>query len=240
MSHKYHDEVLIGLDNLSIILDGNTSSGLVKLRRLEGDEPTPHQTRVGFQQAAAEERRYKRTGKREFFNMNYSSGKPVPRNPQVFEACLEFAKTLDYKAKEYLVGGYGGERGPRPSGEALTYAAAETIYHGSYGVDTMTQAPMPGLKWDSGHSFAFATNDGHSPMRPEMTKVNNALQHKEEKDKLDHIDKVQRKMNIAEAYVNDPEGVTQALMSTNLAKGATYAPELREIREDAYKYGFLS
>jgi len=240
LAHKYHDEVLAGLENLSIILDGITSSGKVKLKKLAGDEPTPHQSRVGFQQAAAEERRYKRTGKREFFNMDYSSGKPVPRNPQVFEACLEFAKTLNRKAKESLVGGYGGERGPRPSGNALSYAAAETIYHGSYGVDTMTQAPMPGLKWDSGHSFAWATNDGHSPMRPEIKKVNSALQDKDEGSKLDHIEEVQHRINIAEAYANDPEGVTQALMSINLARGATFEPELREIRKNAYKYGFLS
>ena len=240
MAHKYHDEVLAGLENLSIILNGLTDNGLVKLKKLKGDEPTPHQIRVGLQQAGAEERRYKRTGKREFFNMDYSSGKPVPRNPQVFEACLDFAKTLDYNAKCDLVGGYGGKRGPRPSGDALTYEAATTIYHGSYGVDTMTQAPMPGVRWESGHSFAFATNEGHSPMRPEMKKVNGAFQHKEEEDKLDHIEEVQHRMNVAEAYVNDPEGVTQALMSINLKNGATYEPELDEMHKNAYKYGFLS
>lgn len=234
------------LEHLNFKLGEPTARGL---NTLEAVEPEPINTKkllLGLQMAADEETHYQRQKQvnpdyqRQLHGWVYpEGGSPLPRNAAEYQRAYEICASLAATDVAKLIGGYGGERGNKPTGTAAVELAADALYNASYGIDTLTGAPL-NYKHNAGHLLDFAKH-GQGPTRPEQARVNKAFQEYEGLDKLNIADDVIEKVRAACLYAENPEQVTQLLQSlpSSSRESKGWQPELDAMKRNARRYQMM-
>ena len=208
-------------------------------------DPTPLSAKhlqQGLQAAADEELHYQRAKQadpsyeRQLHGWNYVDGLALPANSAEYGRARELAESLDANSLAKLVGGYGGERGNKPTGAKALELATDALYNASYGIDTLTGARL-NYKQNAGHVHAFK-NHGEGVTRPEQARVNKATQAAEGLEKLMVIDEAQDSLRAAELYAKDPVAFEQMLSELPHTKREHrgWNPELNKVKADAVRF----
>ena len=234
------------LEHLNFKLGERTATGLNTLVAVTPDPINTNKLLLGLQMAADEEIHYQRQRQ---LNPNYErqlhgwvypdGGKPLPRNAAEYQRAYDLANSLSSNDVAKLIGGYGGVRGNKPTGRAAVELAADALYNASYGIDTLTGAPL-NYKQNAGHLLDFAKH-GQGPTRPEQARVNKAFQEYEGLDKLNIADDVAEKVRAASLYAKNPEAVTALLQSlpSSSRESKGWQPEIDAMARDARRYRML-
>ena len=234
------------LEHLNFALGGPTARGLNTLVAVDPGQINTNKLLKGFEMASEEEMQYQRarqqdpSHQRQLIGWTYLDGAPpMPRNPREYERAYALASSLSSKDLNKLLGGYGGERGNAPSGQAAIEEAADTLYNASYGIDTLTGAPL-NYKHNAGHLAAFK-NHGQGQTRPEQARVNKTTQESEGMEKLLLIDDTVEAIKAAELYARHPREMEALLAelpsSKREAKG--WNPELNAMRGNAKRWQMM-
>ena len=234
------------LEHLNFALGEPTARGLNTLVAIEPDPINTRKLAMGLRMAADEEEHFLRQKQkdpaytRQLHGWRYDVGDtPMPANPSEYQRAFDLANSLSSKDVAKLLGGYGGERGNKPTGTAAIEEAADVLYNASYGIDTLTGAPL-NYKHNAGHLMAFKEH-GHGQTRPEQDRVNKALQAAEGLQKLTLIDDLEEQVAAAELYAKNPAAVTELLESLPSSNRETkgWNPELNAMRTNAKRWHMM-
>lgn len=234
------------LEHLNFALGEPTARGLNTLVAVDPGQINTHKLLKGFEMASEEEMQYQRARQadpsyqRQLTGWIYADGlPPIPRNPAEYERALKICASLSSKDLGKLLGGYGGERGAKPTGQAAIEEAADTLYNASYGIDTLTNAPLD-YKHNAGHLAAFATH-GQGQTRPEQARVNKTTQESEGMEKLLLIDDTIEDIKAARLYANHPQEMETLLAELPSSNRETkgWNPELTAMRGNAKRWHMM-
>ena len=234
------------LEHLNFALGEPTARGLNTLVAIEPDPINTKKLAAGFQMAIDEEEHFLRQKQqdpaytRQLHGWRYDVGPtPMPVNPREYERAYDLAKSLSSKDVAKLIGGYGGERGNKPTGEAAIEEAADTLYNASYGIDTLTGAPL-NYKQNAGHLLDFK-NHGQGQTRPEQDRVNKTFQEADGMRKLLLAEQAIEDIRAAELYAQNPAAMEQLLSELPSSNRETkgWQPELNAMRNNAKRYHLM-
>jgi hypothetical protein len=232
------------LEHLNLALGKPTATGLNTLVSIEPDEINPRKLDLGFKMAVEEELDYQRKKqadpnyKRELKNWKTVDGVTVPTELAQWNQAYELAASLvqSKKGLDRLVGGYGNDRGNAPRGDRALEIAANTLYNASFGIDSLTGAPL-NYKYHAGHVLDF-NNHGHGETRPEQARVNTVAQDFGGITKMDLLEDAQENLAAAVLYAKNPEAVTTLLNELPSSKRETkgWTPELNAMKANAKRW----
>ena len=151
---------------------------------------------------------------------------PIPTNPVEYERAYELAKSLRSEDLAKLIGGYGGKRGNKPTGEKGIELAADALYNASYGIDTLTGAPL-NYKQNAGHLLDFAKH-GQGPTRPGQDRVNKVFQEYDGIDKIMMIEDTLDAIGTAELYAKNPAAMLLLELPSSRRETKGWEPELKK------------
>jgi hypothetical protein len=234
------------LEHLNFALGEPSATGLNTLVKVKPDPINTRKLAMGLRMAAEEEEHFLRKKQqdpsysRQLHGWRYDVGDtPMPVNPSEYQRAYDLASSLSQTDAGKLLGGYGGKRGNKPSGAAAIEEAADVLYNASYGIDTLTGAPL-NYKHNAGHLMAFKEH-GHGQTRPEQGRVNKALQAAEGLQKLILIDDLEEQVAAAELYAKNPAVMEQLLSELPSSNRETkgWNPELNAMRSNAKRWHML-
>ena len=133
-----------------------------------------------------------------------------------------------------------GERGNKPTGITAVEEAANTLYNASYGIDTLTGAPL-NYKQNAGHLLDFK-NHGQGQTRPEQDRVNKAFQEADGMRKLLLAEQKLEEIKAAELYSKNIQLRWNSCCLSYLAvivKVKGWQPELNAMRKSAKRYHLM-
>ncbi len=231
------------LEHLNFRLGEPTARGLNTLVPVTPEAINTTKLALGLSMAQEEEQAFLKAKQldpnhqRTLHGWEYSEGMPPqPRNPAEYQRAYELAASLSKSDLAKLIGGYGGERGDKPTGAAGLELATDALYNASYGIDTLTGAPL-NYKQNAGHLYDFAKH-GQGPTRPEQARVNKVTQEFDGMQKLDILDNTLEDVAAARLYADHPEEMEALLAelpsSNRESKG--WKPELDTMRNNAKRW----
>jgi hypothetical protein len=231
------------LEHLNFALGEPTAKGLNTLVAIEPSPINAKKIALGLQMANDEEEHYMRkvqadpSYKRQLHGWVYEDGQPPhPKSSTEYQRAYDLANSLSAKDVAKLIGGYGGERGEKPTGAAGVELAADALYNASYGIDTLTGAPL-NYKSNAGHIFDFKTH-GQGPTRAEQARVNKLFQASSGLEKLNLGEKSLDDLATAELYARHPEAMEKLLTELPSSNRETsgWEPELKAMRSNAKRW----
>ena len=231
------------LEHLNFALGKPTPRGLNTLVPISPSSISANKIALGLQMAQDEEEYYLRQKqlnpdyKRQLHGWIYEEGQPPqPRNPREYQRAYDLANSLSSTDVAKLIGGFGGERGEKPTGQAGVELAADALYNASYGIDTLTGAPL-NYKQNAGHILDFKTH-GQGPTRPEQARVNKLFQATSGLDKLNLAEASLDDLGTAELYARHPEEMEQLLseLPSSNRERSGWQPELKAMRSNAKRW----
>ncbi len=234
------------LEHLNFKLGEPTATGLNTLVSVIPEPISTKKLALGFSMAQDEEQAYLRAKQlnpnhqRILHGWVYPEGmRPQPKNAAEYQRAYELAASLhkDHLAK--LIGGYGGKRGKKPTGSVGLELAADALYNASYGIDTLTGAPL-NYKQNAGHLYDFAKH-GQGPTRPEQERVNTVTQAYDGMKKLTLLDETLEDVAAARLYAQNPEAM-EALLAELPSSNREYEgwnPELDAMKANARRWHMM-
>jgi hypothetical protein len=231
------------LEHLNFKLGQPTARGLNTLVPVTPEPINTTKLALGLSMAQEEEQAFLKarqlnpSHQRTLHGWEYPEGmRPQPKNPAEYQRAYELAASLSKSDVAKLIGGYGGERGDKPTGAQGLELATDALYNASYGIDTLTGAPL-NYKQNAGHLYDFAKH-GQGPTRPEQARVNKVTQEFDGMQKLNLLDETIEDVNAAQLYANHPEEMEALLnelpSSSRESKG--WKPELDKMRANASRW----
>ena len=234
------------LKPLNFKLGPQTSTGLNTLVAVDPGRIDVNKLRMGLQNAMDEELYYQRqiqkdpNYQRTLHGWIYEEGlPPIPRNLDEYARAEDVVRSLSIKDVKKLVGGYGGIRGEIPSGDAARLLATDTLYNASYGIDTLTGAPLDYVQ-NAGHLLDFHAH-GQGPTRPEQERVNTITQNYDGMHKLLLLEKAMDDLATAELYAKNPAAMKTLLneLPSSKMERSGWNPELKEMDSNAKRWHLL-
>ena len=231
------------LEHLNFALGEPTATGLNTLVAINPEPINTKKLAMGIQMAMDEEEHYLRQKqkdpnyRRQLHGWRNDLGNtPIPTNPVEYERAYELAKSLSSEDLAKLIGGYGGKRGNKPTGEKGIELAADALYNASYGIDTLTGAPL-NYKQNAGHLLDFAKH-GQGPTRPEQDRVNKVFQEYDGIDKIIMGEDTLDAIGTAELYAKNPAAMIKLLSELPSSRRETkgWEPELKAMRKNANRW----
>ncbi len=234
------------LEHLNFKLGEPTARGLNTLVPVTPEPISTNKLALGLSMAQDEEQAFLKARQlnpnhqRTLHGWEYPDGmRPQPRNAAEYQRAYELAASLSKGDLAKLIGGYGGERGDKPTGAAGLELATDALYNASYGIDTLTGAPL-NYKQNAGHLYDFAKH-GQGPTRPEQARVNKVTQEFDGMQKLNLLDETLEDVAAARLYSQNPEAMEALLAelpsSSRESKG--WNPELNTMKANARRWHMM-
>ena len=232
------------LEHLNFKLGNPTATGLNTLVATDPGQVNARKLDIGLKMASDEELHYQRAKQkdanyqRQLHAWVYTDDAPaIPREMATYQQAYDLAASLDAKNVAKLIGGYGGIRGNKPTGKTGVELAADALYNASFGIDTLTGAPLD-YKHNAGHLLDF-NNHGQGPTRAEQSRVNKVTQDFDGMHKLMLIDDTRDDLKNAQMYAAAPEAMEELLLNelgSSRRESDGWSPELNKMKADALRW----